>query len=72
MSDSSTGTNVRLTMQTRRLAVLNGSWKFPPDDQVYSQGLRELISAMMVVNPEKRPDVHNVIAMVEKVLSRLQ
>lgn len=47
-------------MTARRLAVLNGSWKFPANDQVYSQGFRDLISAMMVLNPASRPDLHKV------------
>jgi serine/threonine kinase 16 len=42
------------------MAVLNGAWRFPANDKVYSQGLRDLISAMLVVEPSKRPDIHQV------------
>jgi serine/threonine kinase 16 len=42
------------------LAALSGKFKFPSNDQVYSQHLRDLISAMLVVDPAKRPDIHQV------------
>lgn len=42
------------------MAVRNGQYKFPANDQVYSQGLKDLISSMLVVDPQKRPDIHEV------------
>jgi serine/threonine kinase 16 len=42
------------------MAVLNGAWKFPANDKIYSQGLRDLISFMLVVEPSQRPDIHKV------------
>jgi serine/threonine kinase 16 len=42
------------------LAALSGKFKFPTNDQVYSQHLRDLITSMLIVDPQKRPDIHQV------------
>lgn len=54
------------------MAVLNGAWKFPNNDKVYSQGLRDLISFMLVQNPAERPDIHAVIERTKAILARVQ
>lgn len=40
------------------MAVLNAQYKQP--SSAYSQGLKDLIDAMLKVNPVDRPDIHNV------------
>jgi len=42
------------------LAVQNGQYRFPQNDKVYTQGLRDLISYMLVVDKSKRPNIHQV------------
>lgn len=42
------------------LAVQNGQYRFPQNDKVYSQGLRDLIAHMLVVDKNKRPNIHQV------------
>merc|ERR1712093_788394 len=42
------------------LAVRNGQYRFPASDKVYSQGLRDLVKFMLVLDPKKRPDIHAV------------
>ncbi|KAH8929291.1 Pkinase-domain-containing protein [Atractiella rhizophila] len=54
------------------MAVLGGSYKFPPEETTYSQGLRDLISMMLVLDPQKRPDIHQVIEETQKCLDRLR
>ena len=41
------------------MAVLNAQYKHPASN--YSQGLKTLIDAMLKVNPQERPDIHQVI-----------
>ncbi|KAM0791956.1 hypothetical protein ACM66B_004207 [Microbotryomycetes sp. NB124-2] len=53
------------------MAAMSGKYSFP-DDGTYSQGLRELIKMMLVVDPRQRPDIDQVIAATEKVLARVQ
>jgi serine/threonine kinase 16 len=40
------------------MAVLNAQYKQP--SSAYSQGLKDLIDAMLKVNPKDRPDIHKV------------
>ena len=54
------------------LSQQNGAWKFPNNDQAYSQGLRDLITSMLVVDPQKRPDIHAVIKATRAAVARLQ
>lgn len=51
------------------MAVMNGQYKHP--QSAYSQGFKDLINAMLTVDPAKRPDIHQVIEMTDKVLQRL-
>ena len=41
------------------MAVMNAQYKHPRDS-AYSQGLRDLIDAMLTVDPKQRPDIHQV------------
>ena len=41
------------------MAVLNAQYKHPASN--YSQGLKLLIDSMLKVNPQERPDIHQVI-----------
>ncbi|KAF9925852.1 hypothetical protein FBU30_004440 [Linnemannia zychae] len=54
------------------LAVLNGTVRFPTVDQAdrYSSELRDLIKAMLVVDPAMRLDIHEVIERVDLLLNR--
>ncbi|KZP00502.1 other/NAK protein kinase [Calocera viscosa TUFC12733] len=52
------------------MAVMGGVYKHPLGYQ-YSQGFRNLIDAMLKVNPEERPDIHQVIEMTDKVIASL-
>ena len=40
------------------MAVMNAQYKHPSSQ--YSQGLRDLIDAMLKVDPQQRPDIHQV------------
>lgn len=40
------------------MAVLNAQYKQP--SSAYSQGLKDLIDALLKVNPQDRPDIHQV------------
>jgi serine/threonine kinase 16 len=53
------------------MAVLNGQYKHPPGS-AYSQGLRDLIDSMLVVDPAKRPDIHEVLRRTDSVLQSLR
>ncbi|KAF8981491.1 hypothetical protein BGZ46_002705 [Entomortierella lignicola] len=54
------------------LAVLNGNVRFPTVDQSdrYSSDFRDLIKAMLVVDPAMRLDIHQVIEQVDLLLAR--
>ncbi|KAG0254407.1 hypothetical protein BG011_005785 [Mortierella polycephala] len=54
------------------LAVLNGTVRFPTADQAdrYSTDFRDLIRAMLVVDPAMRLDIHEVIERVDLLLTR--
>lgn len=55
------------------MAVMNGQYKHP--QSAYSQGFKELINAMLTVDPAKRPDIHqvsNLYAFLSLSLSRRQ
>jgi serine/threonine kinase 16 len=41
------------------MAVLNAQYRHPPTS-AYSQGLRDLIDSMLKVDPNERPDIHEV------------
>ncbi|KAF8907261.1 kinase-like domain-containing protein [Gymnopilus junonius] len=51
------------------MAVLNAQYKHP--QSAYSQGLRNLIDAMLRVNPTERPDINEVIRLTDGVLQSL-
>ncbi|PPQ95751.1 hypothetical protein CVT26_015877 [Gymnopilus dilepis] len=51
------------------MAVLNAQYKHP--QSAYSQGLRNLIDAMLKVNPAERPDINEVIRLTDGVLQSL-
>ncbi|KAG0165325.1 hypothetical protein DFQ30_008609 [Apophysomyces sp. BC1015] len=52
------------------LAVLNGQFKFPSaSESLYSQEFRDLITWMLTVDPKARPDIHQVIAKLDVLLS---
>ncbi|OAX42189.1 protein kinase [Rhizopogon vinicolor AM-OR11-026] len=51
------------------MAVLNAQYKHP--NSAYSQGLKDLIDSMLKVNPKDRPNIHQVIAMTDRVLQSL-
>jgi serine/threonine kinase 16 len=54
------------------MAAMNGQYKHPPAAaSAYSQGLRNLIDACMVVDPAERPDIHRVLELTEGVLRTL-
>jgi serine/threonine kinase 16 len=54
------------------MAAMSGQYKHPPSAAgAYSQGLRDLIDACMVVDPAERPDIHTVIKQTENVLRTL-
>lgn len=40
------------------MAVMGAQYKHPPS--AYSQGLRDLIDSMLKVNPQDRPNIHEV------------
>lgn len=42
------------------LAVQGGQYRFPQNDKVYTQSLRDLIAFMLVVDKSKRPNIHQV------------
>jgi len=50
------------------LAVMNGVVSFPKEDN-YSKRLRELITWMLQVDPEKRPKMEQVVARISDLLS---
>jgi serine/threonine kinase 16 len=49
------------------LAVQNGRYKHPAGAP-YSEGVRKLIDGMLKVDPEQRPDIHQVLAVTDRVL----
>jgi serine/threonine kinase 16 len=44
------------------MAVMNGKYKHPANGHgsQYSEGLRRLIDIALIVDPEQRPDIHQV------------
>ncbi|KAI0951182.1 hypothetical protein AcW1_008294 [Taiwanofungus camphoratus] len=52
------------------MAVMNAQYKHP--SSAYSQGLKSLIDSMLKVNPQDRPDIHQVIEMTNRVLQNLR
>lgn len=54
------------------MAAQSGQYKHPAAAAgAYSQGLRDLIDACMVVDPAERPDIHAVIKLADNVLRTL-
>ncbi|PRQ75713.1 Protein kinase-like domain-containing protein [Rhodotorula toruloides] len=53
------------------MAAMGGKFSFPDDGQ-YSERFRDLVRAMLRVNPDERPDIQKVIEMTQEVLARLQ
>ena len=51
------------------MAVRSGNYKFPEKDKVYSEGFKELVKFMLVVDPAKRPDIHQVVERTQQTLS---
>ncbi|KAI0661605.1 Pkinase-domain-containing protein [Cubamyces menziesii] len=52
------------------MAVMGAQYKHP--SSAYSQGLKNLIDSMLKVNPNDRPDIHEVIRMTDQVLQSLR
>ncbi|KAF9584095.1 hypothetical protein BGW38_007605 [Lunasporangiospora selenospora] len=54
------------------LAVLNGNFRFPTVDRGdrYSSEFRDLVKAMVLVDPTARLDIHQVIERVDQLLDR--
>ncbi|EIN09886.1 Pkinase-domain-containing protein [Punctularia strigosozonata HHB-11173 SS5] len=48
------------------MAVMNAQYKHPQSS--YSDGLKKLIDSMLTVDPSKRPDIDQVIGMVDRCL----
>lgn len=54
------------------MAAMNGQYKHPAAAAgAYTQGLRDLIDACMVVDPSSRPDIHRVLELTEGALRTL-
>lgn len=53
------------------MAVLNGKYTFPPGETTYSEGLKGLIASMLVLKPEGRPTIDEVIQMTKVAIQRL-
>ncbi|KAH8100052.1 Pkinase-domain-containing protein [Cristinia sonorae] len=51
------------------MAVMNAQYKHP--NSAYSQGLKDLIDAMLKADPQQRPDIHKVLEMTENAIRRL-
>ncbi|KAI0058681.1 Pkinase-domain-containing protein [Artomyces pyxidatus] len=52
------------------MAVLNAQYKHPASN--YSQSLKSLIDSMLKVNPRDRPDIQQVLDMVDRMLQSSQ
>ncbi|KAN0132981.1 Pkinase domain containing protein [Lactarius tabidus] len=48
------------------MAVLNAQYKHPASN--YSQGLKTLIDDMLKVNPQERPDIHQILDVTARLL----
>ncbi|KAF8573020.1 other/NAK protein kinase [Ramaria rubella] len=54
------------------MSVLNGAYKHPANaGSIYSEGLRTLIDSMLKVDPNERPDIHQVLEKTDTVLQTL-
>jgi serine/threonine kinase 16 len=69
------------------ICVLSGDWRFPDegaggqkkgknqagqeDDSGISEGIREIVRACLMVEPAERPDVEQLMGMVERVIDEL-
>ncbi|KIJ52504.1 hypothetical protein M422DRAFT_223049 [Sphaerobolus stellatus SS14] len=54
------------------MSVMNGAYKHPANaSSIYSEGLRNLIDFMLVLDPKNRPDIHQVIEKTDTVLQTL-
>ncbi|KAG8733541.1 hypothetical protein FRC11_005395 [Ceratobasidium sp. 423] len=55
------------------MAVMGGKYKHPPESAGrWSAGLIGLIDACLKLDPNERPDIHQLIAMTDKVIAGLQ
>ncbi|OJT03708.1 Serine/threonine-protein kinase ppk13 [Trametes pubescens] len=52
------------------MAVMGAQYKHP--SSAYSQGLKNLIDSMLKVNPQERPDIHEVIRLTDEVMRSLR
>lgn len=53
------------------MAVRSGNYRFPEKDKLYSESFRKLVKFMLVVDPAKRPDIHQVIERTQQVLAQI-
>lgn len=49
------------------MAVMSARYKHPANT-TYSKGLKDLIDSMLKINPQERPDIHQVLEETEKLL----
>lgn len=55
------------------MAVLNGKYTFPKEKEgVYSEGLKELIRGCLVVKPEERWEIGELVRRTKEALGRLE
>lgn len=52
------------------LAVLNNKWDFPKNDQIFSEGFKEIVRRCLVGEPDKRAPIEEVIALTNRALKR--
>ncbi|CDR44020.1 CYFA0S13e01706g1_1 [Cyberlindnera fabianii] len=52
------------------MAISNGKWEYPKRGDVYSDDIKELIEMCLVVDPEQRPAVEDVLTKALAVQSR--
>ncbi|CAO3652199.1 unnamed protein product [Mucor hiemalis] len=50
------------------LAVLNNQYKFPTNDDNYSQQVKDTIQWMLTANPATRPTIHQVLQKLDELL----
>lgn len=50
------------------LAVLNNQYKFPTDNDNYSQQVKDFIQWMLTANPANRPNIHQVLQKLDELL----
>ncbi|CDS03107.1 hypothetical protein LRAMOSA00509 [Lichtheimia ramosa] len=50
------------------LAILNNQYKFPSENDPYSDDLRRLIRSMLVTDPKERADIQTIIDTLDRIL----